>query len=126
MEFVDKVDEIARLKKAFTRKEPGFFVLYGRRRLGKSTLLNRVLKDNDIYFMADKSDQTQQRALLAKTIALHIPDFDRVPYPDWETLFVELNHRTKNNMIILNCVINNFEYSPIFITFASIIKTSSR
>ncbi len=100
MEFVDRVDEIARLKKAFTRKEPGFFVLYGRRRLGKSTLLNRVLKDNDIYFMADKSDQTQQRALLAKTIALHIPDFDRVPYPDWETLFVELNHRTKDHFVL--------------------------
>jgi hypothetical protein len=29
-------------------------------------------------------------------------------------------------MIILNWVINNFEYSPIFITFASIIKTSSK
>ena len=33
---------------------------------------------------------------------------------------------TKSNMIILNWVINNFEYSPIFITFASIIKTSSK
>lgn len=31
-----------------------------------------------------------------------------------------------NFMIILNWVINNFEYSPIFITFASIIKTSSK
>jgi uncharacterized protein with ParB-like and HNH nuclease domain len=32
----------------------------------------------------------------------------------------------KYDMIILNWVINNFEYSPIFITFASIIKTSSK
>jgi hypothetical protein len=31
-----------------------------------------------------------------------------------------------NRVIILNWVINNFEYSPIFITFASIIKTSSK
>lgn len=55
MKFVDRIDEAARLKDALTREKSSLVVMYGRRRLGKSTLIKRVLSENDIYFLADRS-----------------------------------------------------------------------
>ena len=69
-------------------------VMYGRRRLGKSTLIKRVLSENDVYFLADRSEGQHQRALLAKVIAQVFPDFEKLSYPDWESMFRAVNYRT--------------------------------
>ena len=50
--------------------------------------------------MADQTDRIHQISLLAKEIGLVIPDFDKVLYPDWETLFIALNHRTQNRFTL--------------------------
>jgi len=94
MEFVDRIDETARLKAALARDESSLVVVYGRRRLGKSTLIKRVLSDNDVYFLADRSEEQHQRTLLAKVIAQVFPDFDKLSYPDWESMFRAVNYRT--------------------------------
>ena len=94
MKFVDRIDEAARLKDALAREESSLVVVYGRRRLGKSTLIKRVLSDNDIYFLADRSEGQHQRTLLAKVIAQVFPDFDKLTYPDWESMFRAVNYRT--------------------------------
>ena len=101
MKFIDRENETKRLKRALSQEGPTqFVVIYGRRRLGKSTLIRHVLTDNDIYFMADQTEQSQQLALLAKAIATKIPDFDKVVYPDWETLIVTLAHRATNRFTL--------------------------
>lgn len=56
MNFVDRTDETTRLKDALTRERASLVVIYGRRRLGKSTLIKRVLSENDAYFLADRSE----------------------------------------------------------------------
>ena len=94
MKFVDRIDEAARLKDALVREKSSLVVMYGRRRLGKSTLIKRVLSDNDVYFLADRSEGQHQRALLAKVIAQVFPDFDKLTYPDWESMFRAVNYRT--------------------------------
>lgn len=94
MRFVDRTDETARLQKALVREKSSLVVLYGRRRLGKSTLIKRVLSDSDVYFLADRSEGQHQRALLAKVTAQAFPDFDKVTYPDWESMFRSINYRT--------------------------------
>jgi AAA+ ATPase superfamily predicted ATPase len=93
IKFVDRIEEQQRLKKALGRKGASFIVVYGRRRCGKSRLIKEVLSSNDIYFMADQSEAIQQRSLLAKVIGQRIAGFDKVIYPDWETLFEALNLR---------------------------------
>lgn len=93
MKFVDRTDETKRLTDILHGNRTALVVIYGRRRLGKSTLIKRVLTDGDIYFLADRSEGQHQRALLAKVIATTFPDFDRADYPDWEALFRALNHR---------------------------------
>ena len=94
MKFVDRIDETARLKDALAREKSSLVVMYGRRRLGKSTLIKRVLSENDVYFLADRSEGQHQRALLAKVIAQVFPDFDKLTYPDWESMFRAVNYRT--------------------------------
>ena len=94
MKFVDRIDEAARLKDALAREKSSFVVMYGRRRLGKSTLIKRVLSDTDVYFLADRSEGQHQRILLAKVIAQVFPDFDKLTYPDWESIFRAVNYRT--------------------------------
>jgi uncharacterized protein len=100
MEFVDRSDETKRLKDAISRDKSSLVVLYGQRRLGKSTLIKRVLTDNDVYFLADRSEVQLQRALLAKVIAQVLPDFDKLAYPDWESLLRAVNYRTEKRFTL--------------------------
>ena len=94
MEFVDRIDETVRLKDALAREKSSLVVIYGRRRLGKSTLIKRVLSDTDVYFLADRSEGQHQRVLLAKVLAQVLPDFEKLTYPDWESMFRAVNYRT--------------------------------
>lgn len=94
MKFVDRLDETARLKDALTREKSSLVMIYGRRRLGKSTLIKRVLTDTDVYFLADRSESQHQRMLFAKVIAQVFPDLDKLTYPDWESLLRAVNYRT--------------------------------
>lgn len=93
MKFVDRIEETARLRDALSREKSSLVVVYGRRRLGKSTLIKRVLSDSDVYFLADRSEGQHQRTLLAKVIAQVFSDFDKLTYPDWESMFRAVNYR---------------------------------
>ena len=93
MKFVDRIGETARLRDALSREKSSLVVVYGRRRLGKSTLIKRVLSDRGVYFIADRSEGQHQRTLLAKVIAQVFSDFDKLTYPDWESMFRAVNYR---------------------------------
>ena len=91
MNFVDRIEETARLRDALSREKSSLVVVYGRRRLGKSTLIKRVLSDSDVYFLADRSEGQHQRILLAKVVAQVFPDFDKLTYPDCRNLLMRSN-----------------------------------
>ena len=94
MEFVNRIEESKRLEQVLNAGKSTFTVIYGRRRLGKSTLLTRALGKNDVYYLADETDAKLQREILAKMVATVIPGFDKVSYPDWHVFFDTLNDRT--------------------------------
>ena len=94
MKFVDRIEETARLRDALSKEKSSLVVMSGRRRLGKSTLIKRVLSDSDVYFLADRSEGQHQRTLFAKVVAQVFPDFDKLTYPDWESIFRAVNYRT--------------------------------
>lgn len=100
MEFVDRKEEQQRLLKTLNGTKPSFIVVYGRRRLGKSTLIRKVLTDEDVYYMADQTERAHQISLLSREIGMRMPDFEKVVYPDWESLFTALNHRTKQHFTL--------------------------
>jgi uncharacterized protein len=87
LEFLNRQREIARLKKALGAQEPTLVVIYGRRRCGKSTLLQRVIGENDVYFLADQQESPLQRQGLGVEIGRLVPGFGEVQYPSWEVLF---------------------------------------
>lgn len=100
MKFIDRKEEKIRLEMALNSKTPSFVVVYGRRRLGKSTLIKKVLNPSDIYFLADKSESQLQRHLLSDVISQTFPEFNSVEYPNWETLLRQLNLRTSEKFTL--------------------------
>ena len=100
MKFVDRIEETARLRDDLSREKSSLVVVYGRRRLGKSTLIKRVLSDRDVYFLADRSEGQHQRTLLAKVIAQVFSDFDKLTYPDWESMFRAVNYRAEKRFTL--------------------------
>ena len=56
MEFVDREKEIIRLQQLLKGDSPCFVIIRGRRRIGKSTLIGKVLCEKDIYYEADRTD----------------------------------------------------------------------
>ena len=54
MEFVDRQKEQRRLKELLHSDSPQFIIVRGRRRIGKSALIGRVLDNDDIYYEAAK------------------------------------------------------------------------
>jgi uncharacterized protein len=107
MEFLNREKEKQRLLKALESIKAKLVILYGRRRCGKSTLIKNSLKSNDIYYMAQHSDEAIQRMQLANTIGEKIKGFDTVVYPDWESLLINLNNVIKEPLTLC---IDEFPY----------------
>ena len=86
--FLDRVEEIGRLRRLLASSEGSLGVLYGRRRCGKSRLLRETLDPTrSVYYVGDDREGPLQKASLATEIARLLPGFDRATYPDWDALF---------------------------------------
>lgn len=107
MKFVDRIEESKRLRQVLNVGKTTFTVVYGRRRLGKSTLITRTLNESDVYYSADQTEAGLQREALAKIIASIIPGFDKVIYPDWNVFFDTLNDRATQKFTLC---IDEFPY----------------
>jgi AAA+ ATPase superfamily predicted ATPase len=68
--FLNRTEEIARLRRLLSRAEGSLGVLYGRRRCGKSRLLREILPPSrSVYCVGDDREATLQRASLATEFA---------------------------------------------------------
>jgi AAA+ ATPase superfamily predicted ATPase len=85
--FLDRHEESTRFRHLLDRGEGSLGVVYGRRRCGKSRLLREVLPpERSVYYVGDDRESSLQRASLATEIGRLLPGFERVTYPDWESL----------------------------------------
>ncbi len=107
MDFVDRKNEHARLKKALESSDSRFIVTYGRRRLGKSTLLKRMLHDNDVYFEATKNEAVVQISMFATAVAATYDGFDLPMYPTWDAVLSAFNRVCGDNTTL---VLDEFPY----------------
>jgi len=86
--FLNRSEEVSRLQSLLSGADSALGVLYGRRRLGKSRLLQQTLPaSRSVYYVGDERESALQRASLASEIGRKIPGFDKVTYPEWEALF---------------------------------------
>ena len=85
--FLDRHEEAARFRRLLNRAEGSLGVVYGRRRCGKSRLLREILPPAQaVYYVGDDREGSLQRASLATEIGRLLPGFERVTYPDWDSL----------------------------------------
>lgn len=99
--FIDREKDKNRLQSALKRTDCQLVVVYGRRRIGKSALIKNVLQaGRDLYFLSDQTSEQNQRQLFASVVATHIEDFDKLQYPDWETLLRAMNNQLKERLTI--------------------------
>ena len=98
--FVNRVTEIARLKKVLGSDISKLVVIFGRRRCGKSTMLKKVLNDDAVYFSADMREAPLQINALAQRIENIIPGFANPVYPGWDSLFRSLNTSLKSRITL--------------------------
>lgn len=85
--FLDRAAELTRLRRVLHARTPGLAVLYGRRRLGKSRLIQEALTGlQAVYFVGDEGDSAVQREAAAREISMLIEGFADVRYPDWSSL----------------------------------------
>jgi AAA+ ATPase superfamily predicted ATPase len=83
---------MAELQRVLSHKGASKLVIvYGRRRLGKSTLIRQVLTDDDVYYMAGMYSAQVQLSLLASQLADKFPALAQVQFPGWEALLSMLN-----------------------------------
>jgi len=92
MKFLNRTEELKRITNSLL-KGNNLVILYGRRRIGKSTILQQVIKERDIYYLADLEEDFLQKNELAKEIGDKINGFDSVIYPDWKSILTQLNER---------------------------------
>ncbi|AKI96647.1 ATP-binding protein [Kosmotoga pacifica] len=97
MKFFDRIQESEFLKSFEKRNKKQMIIMYGRRRIGKTTLLRRVFPDATYFFVDTRSSET----LLA--------DFSKQifagRFENWENFFRFL---LKNNSVIIMDEFQNF------------------
>ena len=89
MKFIARESELATLEREYAR-DGGFVVLYGRRRVGKTTLIKEFLKGKTaFYFLATKEIESQSMKRLSGVISRTTknPSLAKATFHDWLDLF---------------------------------------
>ena len=110
MNFIDREKELETLNKEY-KKENSFVVLYGRRRVGKTTLIKEFIKDKKaFYFFADKQNENLQIERFKNQISEQFKDefLKKIEIKDWDTLFDYLLTKISNEKFIF--IIDEFQY----------------
>jgi len=95
MEFLDRTEEKAELKRVLNPETPAkFAVVFGRRRLGKTTLIKQVLTPNDVYYMAVDLVDTVQLEMLQELLSHKYKEIGMAKFSGWEELLLMLNRLT--------------------------------
>ena len=57
--FIDRIDELETLEREYSRDDAAFVVIFGRRRVGKTTLINHFCENKkSIYFLATEENES--------------------------------------------------------------------
>src|SRR6056297_419534 len=108
MTFYDRGDELEALETAYESAGHDFYVVYGRRRVGKTELLKEFCSDRPhIYFLAAQEAEHRQREKFIEQIAAHFED--RVPRIEgWDDAFEYLGEKLAAKQLVV--VIDEFPY----------------
>lgn len=125
MNFLGREKEILDLEKEYAR-DGGFVVIYGRRRIGKTTLIKQFIKSKTaFYFLATKEVESQSMKRFAGVIARTTGNsvMQKAAFSDWLDLFQAVADYKPNEKKVL--VIDEFPYLvKINDSFPSILQNA--
>lgn len=110
MKFFGREKELLALEKEYSRAS-GFVVIYGRRRIGKTTLIKQFIKSKTaFYFLATKEVESQSMKRFAGVIARTTGNtvLQKAVFSDWLDLFQTVADYKPNEKKVL--VIDEFPY----------------
>ena len=110
MKFIGRKNEMAKLSAEYKR-DSSFVVIYGRRRVGKTTLIKEFLKDKTaFYFLATEEIDSQSMKRLAGVVARTTQNnlLQKAVFTDWLELFQIIANYVPENKKVL--VIDEFPY----------------
>lgn len=110
--FIGRENELKYLNDAYTSDHAEFIVLYGRRRVGKTELLNEFCKDKACIFYTcrEYTDNKQLQSFTDKIHSYHIPAFEYVDcFSNWESAFSSVLHIQTSKKKLL--IIDEFPYA---------------
>jgi len=108
MTFYDRRDELGALEGAFESAGHAFYVVYGRRRVGKTELLKAFCADRPhVYFLAAQEAEHRQREKFVEQVADYFDE--RVPRIDgWDEAFDYLGEKVSSERLAV--VVDEFPY----------------
>ena len=89
MRFIGRKSELSKLDAEYNR-DSSFVVIYGRRRVGKTTLIKEFLKEKTaFYFLATEELESQSMKRLAGVVARTTKNIllQKAVFTDWVDLF---------------------------------------
>jgi hypothetical protein len=110
MEFVNRKAELSILEKHYREDGFRFIPVYGRRRIGKTRLIQEFIKGKDaVYFLADSVSEAEQLKSLGRTMGEHFNNaiLRDAGFRDWYQLFAYLKEKNTEQLIL---VIDEFPY----------------
>ena len=109
--FIDRHQELTVLERMFHSEIAEFFVLYGRRRVGKTELLSQFCKDKrSIYFLASQLKEPDHLRQFTETTrhVINDPLLQSLVFDDWESAFIYLAQQAQEERLVL--VLDEFQY----------------
>ena len=105
--FVDREQEMATLQSEYERDGSALVVLYGRRRVGKTTLISEFIKNKKaLFFLASEESESQNRLAFQEKAAdfLNSNLLKNVEVKSWDVLFRAImdSHFDSKPVIVLD------------------------
>lgn len=104
--FIGRERELASLKEFYDRDGIGMTVIYGRRRIGKSTLIAEFVKDKkNIFYTATKVGKTRNLELFSRQVTdLFMPGVENISFHTTEAVFdfIDKNIGTEKVVLVID------------------------
>ena len=109
--FVNRTKELETLEKQYKSNTSSLVIVYGRRRVGKTSLINEFLKrhKDTLYFLATEESETQNLYAFKLQVAEYTDnELLKSASVDWLTVFKTLvNYKTETKKMV---VMDEFQY----------------
>ena len=107
--FIGREKELSELNDLYVQDKFQLFVLYGRRRVGKTTLLNEFCKGKDtIFYSAEQSNNKLNLEKFSRLVFNFYGEDNLEPFSSWGNALSYIDERQKDKRLIL--VIDEFPY----------------